>query len=115
LTVLLSADARDDHDGPGPLLARRLTDKREAAPNRRPRQVRRVIGGSYEQPCLPAVDGNHKDLLRPLDAGVGLCGPAVGQKGDPPAIWRPSRKGVTVLSGRELPQGTAIHRHDPQV
>src|SRR6059036_1136110 len=93
LTVVLVADARDHLDVAVRLIARRLADKREAAPIRRPRQGRRVIGGRYEQPCLAAV----------------------GQEGDPPAIWRPSRKGVTVLSGRELPQGTAIHRRAPQV
>src|SRR5439155_1316096 len=85
LTVVLVADARDDLDVAVRLLARRLADKREAAPIRRPQQVRRVIGGRYEQPCLPAVGGNHKDLLRPLDAGVGLCGAAVGQPAVPPA------------------------------
>src|SRR5438046_9951678 len=88
LTVVLVADARDDLDVAVRLLARRLADKREAAPIRRPRQVRRVIGGRYEQPCLPDVGGNHKDLLRPLDAGVGLCSDAVGKERDPPAIRR---------------------------
>src|SRR5438552_18895508 len=93
LTVVLVADARDDLDVAVRLIARRLADKREPAPIRRPRQARRVIGGRYEQPCLPAVGGHHTDLLRPLAAAVGLRGAAVGQAGARPAIWRRSRTG----------------------
>src|SRR5438093_11560614 len=104
LTVVLVADALDHLDVAVRLIARRLADKREAAPIRRPRQVRRVIGGRYEQPCLPAVGGNHKELLRPLDAGVGLRGAAVGQEGHPPAIWRPSPKGRQRPPGPKPPQ-----------
>src|SRR2546429_9104314 len=89
LTIVLVADARDHLDVAVRLIARRLADKREAAPIRRPRQVRRVIGGRYEQPCLPAVGGNAKEKLPPPCAGGGVRGAAVRQEGDSPGIPRP--------------------------